>query len=337
MDRLIKPQRLHPGDTVATLSISGGRAGDPDMIGRYRVGQRRLEEIFGLRVVETPHSLAGNEFIYRNPKARVDDLHEALLNPEVKGIITNMGGDDSYRLLPYIDYDIIRNNPKVMIGFSDISSLHNMFTHAGVSSFYGPSLLTPIAQPVRLDAYTEKWMRKALFCAEPMGEIEPCEKWTSIEWYKSKEEEILWQENTGYEVLQGTGIVTGRLIGGCAGPLRQMMGTPVFPTAQMWKDSIIFLECPCPYGGKSGLHELRAFAATGMFRLAKGMICPKLNEEEKATLLKVIREEEGLLDFPILLNVDFGHRTPMTVLPIGALAQIDCDAGKFTILESGVE
>lgn len=336
MKELIKPKRLCAGDTVATISISGGRAGDPDMLERYYVGKRRLQEIFDLNVVETPHALKGSEFIYKNPKARVDDLHQALLDPDIKAIITNMGGDDTYRLLPYIDYDIIRQNPKIYIGFSDISSSLNFFTYAGVSSFYGACLLTPIAQPVQLDAYTEKWIRKVLFSGEIIGQIEPCEKWTKIEWTKTSAEEIAWTDNTGYEVLQGKGKVSGRLIGGCGGPLRQMMGTSVFPTAEMWKDSIIFLECPAPYGGISGLHELRAFAATGMFRLAKGLICTSMDESDKAALLKVIRDEEGLTDLPILLNVDFGHRTPMTILPIGAMAEINCDDKTFSILESGV-
>jgi muramoyltetrapeptide carboxypeptidase LdcA involved in peptidoglycan recycling len=78
--------------------LSGGRAGDPDMIERYLVGKHRLESIFGLKVIETPNALKGSEFLYRNPKARADDLMQALLDPNIKAIITNMGGDDTYRL-----------------------------------------------------------------------------------------------------------------------------------------------------------------------------------------------------------------------------------------------
>lgn len=306
------------------------------MIERYQIGKQRLEDIFGLQVVETPHALNGQQYIYENPKARVDDLCQALLDDSIKGIITNMGGDDSYRLLPFIDYQIIHDNPKIYLGFSDISSTHNIFTYAGVSSFYGPSLLTPIAQPVKLDSYTEAMMRRVLFSTDVIGEIEPCGMYTSIEWSKTKREEIEWHKNSGYKLFQGHGKVTGRLIGGCGGPLQQMMGTSVFPTSEMWKDSIIFLECPAPYGKLSGLHHLRSLAATGMFRLAKGMICTSMNEDDIDNLEKVICQEEGLYDFPILMNVDFGHRTPMITLPIGAMAEIDCDRGTFSILESAV-
>ena len=86
MHELIKPKRLYPGDKVATISISSGRAGDPDMIERYYVGKERLEKIFGLEVVETPHALKGTDFIRENPKARVSDLHGALLDPQIKAI-----------------------------------------------------------------------------------------------------------------------------------------------------------------------------------------------------------------------------------------------------------
>lgn len=338
MQKLIKPRRLSPGDTVATISISGGRAGDLDMLERYATGKRRLQDVFGLNVVETPNAMKGNDFIYRNPKARAEDLMGALLNPDVKGIVTNHGGDDSARLLPYIDFKIIRDNPKVYIGFSDISTSHNMFTYAGVSSFYGPSLLTPIAQPAELDAYTARWMKKVLFSTDPIGSVEPCKRWTTIEWGTPAADEIVWTKNTGYEILQGSGRATGRLLGGSGGPMQQIMGTCLFPKAEQWRDSIIFMEIGSPYGlPLAGLHSIRAFAATGMFRQAKGLICTQMSEEDRQILLRVLRDEEGLKDLPILVNADFGHRTPMTVLPIGAMAEIDCENGTFSILESGVE
>ena len=100
MKPLIVPKKLNPGDTVAFISLSGGRAGDPDMIKRYQNGKNRFEEIFGVKVVETPNALKGNTFIFEHPEKRAEDLHWALQNPEVKGIICNMGGDDSYRVLP---------------------------------------------------------------------------------------------------------------------------------------------------------------------------------------------------------------------------------------------
>ncbi len=337
MRELIKPQRIHPGDTVAAISISGGRAGDKDMIWRYELGKRRLQEVFGLKVVETPHALAGNEYTYQHPESRASDLHWALENPEVKAIIANMGGDDSYRLFPYLDYDLIRSHPKIFVGFSDITTTCCIFAYAGVMSYYGPNLLTPIAQPGHLDSYTENAVRRALFSGEAIGPIVPCPKYTPIEWQDKPEEDIVWHDNPGYQLIQGRGKVQGRLIGGCLGPLQQIMGTNIFPGRELWEGSILFVENGSPYGSAlAGLHGWRALAACGALGACAGLLTPAMTEEETRILRKILKYEVGREDLPVLANVDFGHRTPMTVLPVGALAEIDCEIGGFAILESGV-
>ena len=101
MKKLIIPSKLNEGDTVAFISISGGRAGDEDMIPRYLLGKRRFEKIFHVKVVETPHALRGSGYLYEHPEKRAEDLMWALKNDSIKGIICNQGGDDSYRVLPY--------------------------------------------------------------------------------------------------------------------------------------------------------------------------------------------------------------------------------------------
>lgn len=187
MNTLIKPKRLSKGDTIATISISGGRAGDRDLLWRYELGKRRLEEIFDLKVIETPNSMKGSDYLYKNPKERAEDLMWALVNPEVKGIIANMGGDDSVRLLPYLDFDIIRKNPKIFLGYSDITTITMYFAYAGVMSYYGANLLTPIAQPGNLDSYTEEAIWKTLFSTNVIGDILPSDRYTQIEWMDKKQ------------------------------------------------------------------------------------------------------------------------------------------------------
>ncbi len=336
MRTLIKPQRLRRGDTIAALSLSGGRAGDPDLLWRYQLGKKRLEEAFGLKVVETPHALRGSQYLYENPRARAEDLLWAMENPQVQGIIANMGGDDSYRLLRYIDPAVIRAHPKVLMGYSDITTAGMLFFYAGVMSYYGPNLLTPIAHPGRLDPYTKRAVERALFSGEVMGPIEPCARYTPIEWRNLPEEEIIWQENPGYQVLQGRGKVRGRLLGGCLGPLQQIMGTEIFPRKEEWQGSILFIENGTPYGSSlAGLHAWRALAATGALDECVGLATPAMSQEEQETLSRVLRCEVGREDLPVLVNVDFGHRTPMAVLPQGVLAEVDCDQAALTILESG--
>lgn len=336
MKPFIKPRCLETGSTVAAISISGGRAGDPDLRWRYELGKKRLETVFGLRVIETPNALRGTAFLYQNPRARAEDLLWALENSEVEGIITCMGGDDSYRILPFLDRETIRRHPKVMMGFSDITTTCMVFARAGVTSFYGPCLLTPIAQPGELDPYTENAVRKTLFSSEAPGLILPCEAYTPIDWQDKAASEIIWQKNSGYRCIQGQGKVRGRLLGGCVGPLQQIMGTDTYPSAEMWDGALLFLENGIPYGSlRAELHAWRAIAASGAFSKAAGLITPEMTEEVEQILLKVLKEA-GREDLPVLVNADFGHRTPMTVLPLGAIAEIDCGQLTFSILESAV-
>lgn len=337
MYKLEVPKVLKKGDTIALISISGGRAGDKDMLYRYEIGKERLEKIWGVHVITTPNALAGSKFLYEHPEARAEDLMWAMRNKEIKGIICMMGGDDSYRVFPYIDLNIIKNNPKVFMGYSDITSWMAVFAKAGIRAYYGPNLLTPIAQPVTLDNYTKEAITKCLFSTEMIGDISACSEYTKIEWRNVDKNEIKWVNNIGYRLVQGNGIVRGRIFGGCTGPLRQIMGTEFFPTRDFFKDCIIMLEIGSPYGSAlAELHDLRALDAAGIFKDAAGIIIGKLSDEEENVLVKFLKYEAHREDIPVISNIDFVHRTPMTVIPIGAMAEIDCSRVTFKILESGV-
>lgn len=337
MNELKVPKALRAGDTIALLSISGGRAGDADMQDRYETGRKRLEEIWGVHAVAAPHALSGNQYLYERPEARAEDLMWALENPEISGIICMMGGDDSYRVFPHIQFDTIKKHPKVFMGYSDISSWMAVFAKAGVRAYYGPNLLTPIAQPVELDEYTKLSITKCLFSTEIIGDVPACSAYTNIEWRNVGKDDIVWTPNPGYRLVQGNGIVRGRLFGGCAGPLRQIMGTEYFPKPDFFNGCVLALEVTSSYGSLLAmLHDLRALDAAGIFRKAAGILTGALNEEEEGMLLKFLKFEAKREDIPVLSNVDFGHRTPMTVLPMGAMTEIDCNRVSLRILESGV-
>ena len=212
-----------------------------------------------------------------------------------------------------------------------------VFAYAGVRAYYGPNVLTPVAQPGALDEYTRNAIEKTLFSSEVIGGIVPSEAYTPIEWRELSPDQIKWTGNTGYRIVQGNGKVKGRLFGGCSGPLQQIMGTRFYPNADFFEGVFFVLESMNLYGGTLALlHQLRAFAAAGSFDKAAGLMIGETTEEEKEVLLKVIRQEVHRDDLVILENVDFVHRTPMTVLPMGALCEIDCDEAKLTVLEAGV-
>lgn len=337
MKDLIVPRKIRKGDTVAFISLSGGRAGDEDMLNRYEIGKKRFQEIFGVKVVETPHALKGSKYLYVHPEKRAEDLMWALQNQEISAIICNMGGDDSYRVLPYIDTQIIHDNPKVFMGYSDIATWMAVFAYAGVRAYYGPNVLTPIAQPGALDDYTEAAIRRTLFETDVIGEVKCSEVYTTIEWRDIKPKKIKWTRNTGYNVIQGQGVKQGRLFPMCGGPLQQIMGTKYFPEPDFFEGAIIAIEHGPAYGSQlAGLHSLRAFAAAGLFDKAVAIIKGKLDEEARNILRKVINEEVHREDMILFENVDFVHHTPMTILPVGVMCEIDCENATFKILESGV-
>ena len=229
---LKKPQMLKAGDKVATISLSWGGAGEPDLRWRYEQGIERLSNVFGLEVVSMPNSLKGSDYLYDNPQARAEDLMNAFKDPSIKGIFSNIGGSESIRLLPYIDFDIINDNPKVFIGYSD-STITHLFCHkAGISSFYGPAILMDFAENVEMHEYTVEALKKALFTGDEIGEVKPATEWTSerLEWViENKDKKRKMNSNRGYELLQGSGVVQGRLIGGCIEVLEFAKGTSLWP------------------------------------------------------------------------------------------------------------
>ncbi|MBM7621925.1 muramoyltetrapeptide carboxypeptidase LdcA involved in peptidoglycan recycling [Bacillus tianshenii] len=341
----IKPKKLQPGDIVATVSPSWGGAGEPELRWRYEQGVKRLEEVFCLKVIPMPNSLKGGDYVYENPQARAEDLVAAFKDERIKGIITNIGGDDSIRLLPYMDFDVIRDNPKIFMGYSDVTISHLFCLKAGISTFYGPAILTDFAENVEMDPYTIEMVNRTLFSNEIIGEIQPAEEWTSerLEWIEeNKDRRRTMRKNSGYEVLQGAGVAKGQLIGGCIEVLELAKGTELWPESEYWENSILFFETseekPQPEYIR---YWLRNYAAQGILQKANGIIFGKPQDEKYYDEYKVeiqrVMKEYGLGDLPILYNLNFGHTEPKFILPYGAMAEIDCDQGTFTILESGVE
>ena len=123
----IKASKLQYGDKVATVSLSCGGTGT--IPHHNQTGKQQYQDKFKLQVVEIQHTLADSEWISRNPEARAEDLMLAFSNPEIKGVISSIGGDDSIRILPFLDLDVIRNNPKVFLGYSDTTITHMDFGH----------------------------------------------------------------------------------------------------------------------------------------------------------------------------------------------------------------
>lgn len=343
---MIKPERLKSGDKVAIVSLSSGMLGDEKYIHKYELGKERLEEKFGLEVITMPNALKGIEYIYENPEKRAEDLMQAFQDKSIKAIICAIGGEDTIRILPYVDYEIIKNNPKIFMGFSDTTANHFMMYKAGLVSYYGPALICDFGEYMDMYEYTENAIRELLFKAKENYEIKKCDYWTNehINWSieNINKGKVKIKDEKGYEVVQGTGKVRGKLLGGCLDAFPIYVGTKVWPELEEWKDKIIFLETSEDKPDTSLItFYLRNLGAQGILNVAKGIIVgkpqnEKYYEEYKEVYRKVLKEFDRE-DMPVLYNVNFGHSSPIGIIPYGIECELDVDNKKITLLEKIVE
>jgi muramoyltetrapeptide carboxypeptidase LdcA involved in peptidoglycan recycling len=347
-DDMIKARKLSPGDRVAAISLSWGGPGE--FPHRYEAGKRQLEQEFGLEVVETRHALRDPEWLYEDPRARAEDLMEAFEDPGVSGVVSTIGGDDSIRLLPYLDLETLRSHPKVFLGYSDTTVTHLALFEAGLVSFYGPSVMAGFAENAGMFPYTVSSVWRTLFSSDPVGVVEPNrDGWTAeeLDWAIPENQEKGRQLNPpeGWRFLQGTGVARGRLVGGCLEVLEFLRGTEVWPGEDAWRGAILFLETSEEAPSPTVLSRaLRVYAAMGILRKLSGILFGKPGGdgpverfgEYEAAILEVVAGEEGLDELPLIARMDFGHTDPMFVLPYGVEAEIDCGEKRFSIIEGAL-
>jgi len=164
---MLKPSVLRPGDRIAAVSLSwGGPSSYPH---RYEAGKRQFEESFGVKVVEARHTMTDHAWLASHLEARASDLMEAFTDPSIQGIVSTIGGDDSIRLLPFLDLAVIRENPKVFLGYSDTTVTHFACMKAGLVTFYGPAIMAGFSENGGLFPYMTSSIRRTLFSAEAAG------------------------------------------------------------------------------------------------------------------------------------------------------------------------
>ena len=341
---MIKPRRLRPGDKVAIVSLSSGLLGEDLFTHKYDIAKDRLEREYGLSVVAMPNALKGIDYLYRHPEPRARDLMEAFRDPEIKAVFCAIGGDDTIRLLPYIHFEVLRQNPKIFTGFSDTTTNHFMMRKAGLVSYYGLSVMCNLAEYVSINEYTRAMMEKTLF--EPQETLDiPCSDYCSYETDK-----VFWKpenvnqatprfSNTGYEVLQGHGTVRGKLLGGCIDVFPNLLGTSLWPSPQDWKDVLLLIETSeVNMPADLLISILRNLHAQGILHAINGIVVGKpafkdAAEGYKAAYRQVVGFEAGLPELPILFNVNVGHAYPIGLFPLGLTYEIDCDAPALRLLE----
>lgn len=341
---MIKPKKLSPGDTVAIVSLSSGLAGEDTIRWRTEQGIKRLEEVFDLKVKVMPHALKGVDYIYEHPEKRAEDLNEALRDPDIKAIICTIGGNETIRIQPYVDFDALKDNPKIFTGYSDTTANHFMFYNNGISTSYGPALLTDFAENIEMDDYTIDSIRTTWFKSDTIGEVKPSEtiRRFGLKWdEKNRDIERESFTNPGYESISGRGIVRGHLIGGCFELFGSMRGTGLFPDTAAFDNAILFLETSEAHITPDFFEDyLRALSMMGIFDKVNGIIVGRpqdgVHYEDYKKVWRQILKEAGREDLPVLYNMNFGHNEPKFIVPYGLQAEVDTENLTFRILENAV-
>lgn len=345
---LRKPKTLKSGSRVAAICLSSGIASVYPEV--FDWGRQQIQNELGLEVVPMKNTLRSPEELYKDPALRVADFYEAWERPDIDGVISVIGGDDSIRLLKLLDPARVRRHSKVFLGCSDTTVSHLFLHQCGIASFYGPAVIYGFAEFGGLNPYTVDSFRKAAMSGEVIGEISPFVG-DSVAGYSSwKDPELTIpsasRPNPPWKWLSGSGVCRGRLFGGCIEVLSPLsLATSIWPSrSDFWDDKVLFLE----YSRELANDEFtrwffRNLAAQGILSRIKALLIGRCHfsvkddEADKIlnAVLKIVVEEESLPRLPIIANMDFGHVIPMMTLPYGALTEIHCDNRSIAILEEG--
>lgn len=360
------PKALRPGCTIAFISPSA-----------------RLNEIFPLPIVRAQAALEARGFkvkifwtheegesttVQQHITHRKQEILDAFADKEVDGIITTIGGLTCSELVPHFVNDeaaleILRSNPKVFVGYSDITTLHWMFhKYTGLRTFYGPTAIPELGEfPKPMDFTIDNLIRAIAHdpsTGVPPQPIGPVPR--STEWEPYLPDYLLHDNpksekpnesapSPAWKWLRGGKATDARIFGGCISLVQRLQG--MRSIAPDWKGRVVFLEAADGDDLIAGLtlsrtrQQLADLVAQGVMDGIKGLVFGRFfgyrTDEQQQAIAKLVREifienEAVTGDFPILMNVDIGHTSPIITIPMDALVSMDSEKDEFVILEAGV-
>ena len=333
--------------TVAIVSLSSGIIGEDFARHEYEIGKKRLEN-YGLQVRLMEHTLKGIEYVKNHPAERAMDLICAFADPSIDMILCAIGGDDTYRLLPYLFaqnelQEAVKSGKekKIFLGFSDTTMNHLMLHKLGIPTFYGQSFLADVCElDHEMLPYSRKYFEELLHTGR-ISEIRP-----SDVWYEERTDyseaavgtKRISHPDKGFELLQGQAVFSGEILGGCIDSLYDIFNHDryadsqelcekyhLFPEQEDWRGKILLLESseeqPTPQ-----LYQkmLQALKNTGIFEVLSGVLVGKPMDElyydaYKEILIDTIADPH----LSILYNVNIGHAAPRCIIPFGVRAAVD--------------
>lgn len=312
----IRPRRLAPGDTVAMVAPASATFVRLEL----ELAREALETL-GLKVVVGEHLLERHGYLAGQDAARAADINRFFADPSVKAVLPIRGGWGSSRVLPYLDYAAMRNDPKVVLGFSDITALLLAINvKANLVTFHGPNGMG------RWDGWSADFVKRVLFSAEAVTFENPHEKGDFI----------IQTENRTQTIVPGT--TRGTLLGGNLTVLTALLGSPYLPP---WDGCILFLEDVGEdiYRVDRMLTSLKL---AGVLQKIRGFVFGTCEECEPGegygslTLEEVFDDHIRPLKVPSWRGAMIGHRMPQFTLPVGAEVEIDATQATIKMLKPAV-
>jgi len=339
---LIIPKKLEKGDKIGFISPSAGLA--PFAMHRIEKAIQTFEEL-GYKVKIAKNALKNRGYVSGTIEERVDDIHSMFKDPEIKMIICTIGGNHSNQLVKHLNYDLIKRNPKIFIGYSDITVLHFAIqSQANLATYYGPCIMTQFGEYPKIMNYTLGYFKKELTDEESKSsyEICPSKTWTDevLDWFKKQDLQRprTQSPHKGYKWLK-SGKSRGEILGGTIPSINHLAGTKYWINP---KEKIYFFDIPeDPSDIRKGLSigDIDSYLADlnnlGLFDSIRGLIIgrpPHYSQEEDLQLRKLILKYMDRKKCPILYNVNIGHTDPIITLRYGAIVEIDSYANKFRVV-----
>ena len=336
--------------TVGVVSLSAGTLGEDFVRHELELGVRRLEN-YGLKVKFLPHALKGIDYVKAHPEQRAADLLEAFRDPEIDLILCAIGGDDTYRLLPYLfgENQLAKAAcQKPFLGFSDSTVNHFMLHKVGLPTFYGQAFLSDVCEMDKeMLPYTRRYFEELLRTGA-IRRVEP-----SDVWYEGRTDYSPDRLGTplpahpaeGWKLLQGPPAFSGKILGGCLDTLYDFFNGEryadmpalcrkygLFPDAADWQGRILLLETSEEQMSPEKFSRALGFLKeAGVFKAVSGVLFGRpmdnVYREEYHRRLVAAVDDPAL---PILADVSVGHALPRCILPFGVDASVDAQARTIT-------
>ena len=315
-DAVIRPKRLRPGDTIGLIAPASVTYESLQL-------QIALETLIamGLKAKVGPHVMDRFGYLAGEDEDRASDINTAFADPEIDAVFALRGGWGASRLLPFLDFDLIAKNPKIFLGYSDITSLLNaIYAKAGVVTFHGPNVMS------RWNDFTYQGMRDVLFEAKSVAYSNP----------EVIEDDLVARKHRIQTIK--TGNATGRLIGGNLTLMSALVGTPYFPDT---RGAILFLEDvgEAIYRVDRMMTQLKL---SGALDQVSGIVFGHFTGVKpnpglgNFALMDILRQHCEPLGVPCYFGAMIGHVEQQSTVPVGAGAIMNASLGTLELIEPAV-